>query len=111
MSEMFFASGSVFRLRLMIGNALLQACAGIVVVLYLVALLQLTAEQWREFLVAGVIFAGVSALAAIWMQSRFDPAVVAAHRELDLIHGVPSAWKLAQRRCPILRSGSCGSLF
>ena len=77
MSEISFASGSVFRRRLMIGNALLQACAGIVVVLYLVALLQLTAEQWREFLVAGVIFGGVSALAAIWMQSRFDPAVVA----------------------------------
>ena len=77
MSGMPFASGSVFRRRLMTWNALLQACAGIVVVLYLVALLQLTAEQWREFLVAGVIFAGVSALAAIWMQSRFDPAVVA----------------------------------
>ncbi len=77
MSEMSFASGSVFRRRLMIGNALLQACAGIVVVLYLFALLQLTAEQWREFLVAGVIFAGVSALAEIWMQCRFDRAVVA----------------------------------
>ena len=77
MSKSFFASGSVFRRRLMIGNVLLQACAGIVVVLYLFALLQLTAEQWREFLVAGVIFAGVSALAEIWMQRRFDRAVVA----------------------------------
>ena len=74
---MSFASGSVFRRRLMSGNALLQASAGIVVVLYLVALLQLTAEQWREFLVAGVILAGVSALVEIWMQCRLEGAVVA----------------------------------
>jgi len=77
MSEMPFASGSVFRRRLMIRNVLLQACTGIVVALYLFALLQLTAEQWREFLVAGAIFAGVSALAEIWMQCRIDRAVVA----------------------------------
>ena len=77
MSEMPFASGSIFRRRLILGNVLLQVCTGIVVALYLFALLQLTAEQWREFLVAGAIFAVVSALAEIWMQCRFDRAVVA----------------------------------
>jgi len=76
-SEKPFASGSAYRRRLMIGNSLLQACSGIVVVLYLVALLQLTTEQWREFLVAGVIFATLAGLAEIWLLCRFDRDVVA----------------------------------
>jgi methyl-accepting chemotaxis protein len=47
------------------------------VALYLFALLQLTSEQWREFLIAGAVFAALSLLAQIWMQRRFDRAVVA----------------------------------
>jgi methyl-accepting chemotaxis protein len=91
MNEMPFASGSAFRRRLMIGNALLQVCAGAVVGLYLVALLQLTSEQWREFLFGTVVFAGVCALVETWILSRVDRAVVAcidaqvggaAHQEL-----------------------------
>jgi methyl-accepting chemotaxis protein len=61
----------------MVGNALLQASAALVVALYLFALLQLTSEQWREFLIAGAVFAAVSLLAQIWMQRRFDRAAVA----------------------------------
>jgi len=77
MSETPFASGSVFRRRLMTRNILFQTCTGIMVSSYLFALLQLTAEQWREFLVAAVIFAGVAALVNAWMQRRSDRAVVA----------------------------------
>ena len=76
MNERPFASGSVFRHRLAIRNALLQACGGIAVGFYLFALLQLSTQQWQEFLVAAVVLAGLSALAGIWMQRRFDRAVV-----------------------------------
>jgi methyl-accepting chemotaxis protein len=61
----------------MIGNVLFQTCTAIIVIFYLFALLQLTAEQWREFLIGCVTFAGVAALANVWMQCRFDRAVVA----------------------------------
>jgi methyl-accepting chemotaxis protein len=77
MSETPFESGFAFRLRVMVGNALLQASTAMVVALYLFALLQLTSEQWREFLIAGAVFAAVSLLAQIWMQRWFDRAVVA----------------------------------
>jgi hypothetical protein len=109
MNEMPFASGSVFRRRLLIRNALLQACAGIAVGFYLFALLQLSTQQWREFLIAVVVLAGFSALAGIWMQRRFDRAVVTCidaqvrnelhqgcfHRGLEAVMDLPRRMFLA----------------
>lgn len=77
MTDTPFASGSSFRRRLMIGNLLFQTCTAIIVVFYLFAVLQLTAEQWHEFLIGCVTFAGIAAIANAWMQCRFDRAVVA----------------------------------
>ncbi len=72
-----FASGSGFRRRIMLRNALLQGCVAVVVFLYLFALLQLTAEQWREYLIASLVSGAVAVLAGIAMHLRFDRAVVA----------------------------------
>jgi methyl-accepting chemotaxis protein len=105
MSEMPFVSGSAFRRRLILRSALLQACAGIAVVFYLFALLQLTPEQWRELFLAGGIFAAVCVLAEIWLQCRFEGAVVAcidaqaegAVEQEDLRRGFAAVMDLPRR--------------